>query len=270
MTWRTLGPLAAALVIVGVIVAILAPSNGRVIDPVAQAADTTAAAGTAEFSITGSVTAAGQKIPLNGSGALDMANQRMRMSMSFPVPELGSMQIDELFDGDAFYMHLPESLASRLPGGKTWMKLDLDTLGKASGVDLKQMLQANQGNPADMLKALEGVGDSRLVGAESIGGTETKHYRADLDLNKAADRMPDKKSAEAVRQLFQSSGVTTMPVDVWVDGAGRVRREHVGFSSTAMAMDFTIEFTRFGVPVDVNPPPAGQVLDAGALLGAAG
>jgi hypothetical protein len=32
----------------------------------------------------------------------------------------------------------------------------------------------------------------------------------------------------------------------------------------------TIEFTRFGVPVDVTPPPADQVMDAGALLGALG
>src|SRR3954452_18488070 len=49
MTWRILGPLAGAVAIVGVVVALLAPSNGTVIDPVASAADTTAAAGTAEF-----------------------------------------------------------------------------------------------------------------------------------------------------------------------------------------------------------------------------
>jgi hypothetical protein len=35
-------------------------------------------------------------------------------------------------------------------------------------------------------------------------------------------------------------------------------------------MDMTIEFTRFGVPVDVTPPPSNQVMDAGALLGAFG
>jgi hypothetical protein len=30
----------------------------------------------------------------------------------------------------------------------------------------------------------------------------------------------------------------------------------------------TISFTRFGVPVDTTPPPADQVMDAGAFLGA--
>jgi hypothetical protein len=34
-------------------------------------------------------------------------------------------------------------------------------------------------------------------------------------------------------------------------------------------MDMTIEFTRFGLPVDTTPPPSDQVLDAAALLGAA-
>jgi len=37
------------------------------------------------------------------------------------------------------------------------MKIDLQTLGKSAGVDLKQLMQANQNNPADMLKALKAI-----------------------------------------------------------------------------------------------------------------
>jgi hypothetical protein len=271
MTWRILGPLAGAVAIVGVTVALLAPSDGKVIDPVAQAADTTAAAGTAEFGIAGSVTAAGQTIPVHGSGALDMHNSRMRMSMSFPVPGLGSLQMDEIFDGNAFYMHFPASIAQRLPGGKSWIKMDLDALGKASGVDLKQMMQANQqSNPSDMLKALKGVGDSRVVGTEKIGGVTTTHYQANIDPNKAAERIPDKKSADAVKQMLRSSGVSTVPIDVWIDRAGRVRREGFKMSANGTAMDLTISFTRFGAPVDTTAPPSDQVMDAGALLGGLG
>ena len=267
MTWRILGPLAGAIAIVGVLVALLAPSNGTVIDPVAQAADTTAAAGTAEFGIAGSVTAAGQKIPITGSGALDMRNAHMRMSMSFPVPQLGSLEMEEIFDGSAFYFHLPESLAGRIPGGKSWMKMDLDALGKTGGVDLKQLMQANQSNPADLVKALKGVGTSKLVGTENIRGAATKHYRAAIDLSKAAEKIPDGRSADEVKQLFASSGVSSFPVDVWIDRAGRVRRESFSFSAAQMSMEMTIEFTRFGVSVDTTAPPADQVMDAAALLG---
>jgi hypothetical protein len=268
MTWRILGPLGGAVAIVGVVVALLAPSNGTVLDPVANAAETTAAAGTAEFGIAGSVSAAGQTIPIEGSGALDMRSQRMRMSVSFPVPQLGSLQMEEIFDGSAFYMHLPDAISQRIPGGKPWMKIDLDTIGKAAGVDIKQLMQANQGNPSDMLAALKGVGSSHVVGHEDIGGAPTTHYQATVDLNKAAARIPDKKTAEAVKQLFSSSAPSSMPIDVWIDRAGRVRRESFKFSAADTSLNMTISFTRFGVPVDTTPPPADQVMDAGAFLGA--
>jgi hypothetical protein len=66
------------------------------------------------------------------------------------------------------------------------------------------------------------------------------------------------------------SGVSGFPIDVWVDRVGRVRREQFQYSAAGVGMDMTMEFTRFGVPVDTTPPPADQVMDAGALLSAAG
>jgi hypothetical protein len=266
---RFLGPLAGAVAIAGVMIALVAPHHGStVLDPVAKAADTTAAAGTAEFGMAGSMQIAGQSIPMNGSGTLDMRSQHMRMSMSFPIPGLGQTDMEEIFDGNAFYMRFPAALTQRLPGGKPWMKIDLDTLGKASGVDLKQVMQANQSNPADMLQSLKAVGSSHVVGREDIGGAPTTHYQATVDLSKAAQRIPDKKTAAAVKQLFAATGTESIPVDVWIDRAGRVRRQRVRMTTSAVSMDLTIEFTRFGVAVDTTPPPADQVMDAGALLNA--
>lgn len=271
MTWRILGPFLGAIAIVGVAVALLAPSHGGVIDPVAKAADTTAAAGTAEFRLSGSMSVAGQTIPINGNGAVDMRNARMRMSMSFPVPQFGSMDIEEIFDGSAIYMKMPAALTSRIPGGKPWMKLDLEALGKASGVDMQQLMQAGgQSNPSDMLAALKGVGSSQKVGTDDLNGTPTTHYKATIDLEKAADRIPDKKTAESVKQMFSASGSKSIPFDVWIDRAGRVRQESLNFSMDGASANMTMSFTRFGVAVDTTPPPADQVLDAGALLGSLG
>jgi hypothetical protein len=270
MTWRILGPLAAALAVVGVAVALLAPSNGEVLDPVAQAANATTSAGTAEFGIAGNVTAAGQTIPINGNGALDMRNQRVRMSMSFPIPGFGSMKTDALFDGQDIYMHLPEALTQRIPLGKPWLKLDIAALAKSTGVDLKGLSQPNQGNPADMLAALKAVGSSRKVGSENIGGVATTHYRATIDPKQALDRIPDKQSAGALKQMLSTSGLSSIPIDVWVDRAGRVRRESLKVSAAGTSMDMTVSFTRFGVPVDTTPPAADQVLDASSLLAFAG
>jgi hypothetical protein len=266
MNWRIVGPVAGAVAVVGVAVALLAPTGGRVLDPVAQAANATTTAGTAEFGIAGHVTAAGQTVPISGNGALDMHNQRIRMSMSFPIPGMGSITTDALFDGQAVYMHLPEGMAQRIPLGKPWIKLDLAALAKSSGVDLGQLNQANQGNPADMLQALKAVGSSTKVGSENIGGVATSHYRATIDPQKALDTIPDKQSAAALEQMLATSGLNSIPIDVWVDRAGRVRRESMKFSAAGTSMDMTVSFTRFGVPVDTTPPASDQVLDAGALL----
>ena len=271
MTWRVIGPILGACAIAAVMIALLAPNHGNtVLDPVAKAADTTAAAGSAEFGLAGSISANGQSIPISGSGAVDMRSERMRMSMTFPIPGIGAGDVEELFDGDAFYMRFPAAVAQRLPGGKQWMKIDLKSLGKAAGVDLSSMLRANQSNPSDFLQALKGVGTSRVVGQENVGGAPTTHYRATVNLAKAADRIPDKKSADSVKQLFASSGVNSIPVDVWIDRSGLVRREHVAVSAGGAGMDMTISYTRFGVPVDTTPPPADQVMDASALVGGSG
>jgi hypothetical protein len=62
----------------------------------------------------------------------------------------------------------------------------------------------------------------------------------------------------------------TIPVDVWVDGAGRVRRETMSFSygkalrGAQMAM--TMNFSDFGSPVTVTVPPADQVQDVTSLI----
>ncbi len=267
MTRRVLPPLAGALAIAAIIIALLAPNHGNSpLDPVAQAADTTAAAGSAEFGLAGTITVNGQTIPLNGNGAIDMRNHAMRMDVSMPLPGMGSLQMQELLSGTTFYIHMPDQLASRMPGGKSWMKLDLQALSKSSGVDFKQLMQANQGNPADMLQALKGAGSSQVVGHEDVNGDPTMHYHATIDLTKALDRIPDKQIADSLRQMFAARGMGSLPIDVWIDRSGRVRREAINFTTGTMSMQMTISFTRFGVTVDTTPPPADQVLDAGALL----
>jgi hypothetical protein len=269
MTRRLVGPLAAALVIVGLAVALLAPNHGTAIDPVAQAADTTAAAGTAEFGMSGSVSVAGQSIPLNGSGTIDMRGSAVHMKVSTSIPGAGTVEVEEILSGTTMYMRVPSQISQHLPGGKSWMKLDLQALGKATGVDDKQVMQSTQNNPADILKALKTAGGSQVVGHEDIGGSPTTHYRAAIDLSKAADRIGDKQTVDALKQIYAQAGVGSVPIDAWIDRAGRVRRESLSISASEFSMQLTMQFTRFGVPVDTTPPADDQVMDASSLFAAA-
>jgi hypothetical protein len=266
VTWRILRPLVVAVAIAAVFIVVLAPHHGGAIDPVAQAADTTAAAGPVEFGMAGSVTVGGQTIPVRGNGAMDPSQQRMRMSLGMSIPGAGDVSMDEIFDGSAIYMHLPSQLAQHIPGGREWLKLDLQAFAKSHGIDLQQLAQGNQSNPADMLQMLKATGHSHVVGQEAINGDPTTHYAGAIDLNEIASQIHDKQTVDSLKQLYTQAGIGSIPVDVWVDRSGRVRQEAIKFSAAGMSMDMTISYLRFGVAVDTTPPPADQTLDMNALI----
>jgi hypothetical protein len=72
-----------------------------------------------------------------------------------------------------------------------------------------------------------------------------------------------------VRKL---TGVSSYPAVAWIDKQGRVRRMKIDMSFNtpaggAFRMSMTEELYAFGIKVDVRPPDASQVLDAGSVLG---
>ncbi len=61
-----------------------------------------------------------------------------------------------------------------------------------------------------------------------------------------------------------------MPADVWIDDNDRVVKMHFtmdasGFGVGAGTAEVTMEITDFGVPVDVQAPPADQTVDFSEL-----
>ena len=67
-----------------------------------------------------------------------------------------------------------------------------------------------------------------------------------------------------MRQVQKLTGVKTLPTDIWIDARQRVRRQTVAISTQAAGADqfsLTIDYKRFGVPVDVQAPPADETVD---------
>lgn len=83
----------------------------------------------------------------------------------------------------------------------------------------------------------------RDLGTADVDGVRTTHYA-----------VPRQK--EAVGSPFAEGGG-----EVYVDAQGQVRR----LSLTQADGSFTFTFSRFGEPVDISPPPAGQVKEASDL-----
>ena len=68
--------------------------------------------------------------------------------------------------------------------------------------------------------------------------------------------------------MIAQSGVKTLPLDVWLDGNGYIRKvrydEHAGRRQAAKV---TMELHDFGAPVAINAPPSDSVVDLTKMVG---
>jgi hypothetical protein len=186
-----------------------------------------------------------------------------------------------LVDG-VVYMKLPAGLGGLFGGGNggdQWLSIKAPKGASGAGAAGGALGGADQSDPASFLSALQRISDDvKEVGKEDVRGVETTHYHATLDFKKAIDGadlppgLRDKASA-----LFGNA--PAIPVDVFVDSEGRVRRiamtldlgdfaAGLGVSGASGAtglgdlptMHMSVDFYDFGAPVHVEAPPADQIV----------
>lgn len=232
---------------------------------VRQAFVTTAAAGPARIALDARTAVAGQDVGLTGDGVVDVRGQTADLNLQ--VPTLGPLHT--IVVGGTAYAQLP-SMFSLFTGGKQWASVSLDQLSRLQfGTALSQL---GTSNPFEQLRYLDGVGDdAREVGKEPIEGRETTRYAAAIDL----DRTPaaqDPATRPAVDRLRALVGSATLPVEVWVDDDGYLRRFRQTITAgsaggaPATTSTTTVTFREFGVDAPVAAPPPDQVTDLSRLL----
>jgi hypothetical protein len=233
----------------------------------------------------------GGRMELTATGALDNENHRMnmRLDMSKLASQLGAggaamgsaddwvgQEVGDFANGGAVvYLNLPV-LAKVMPGGKPWIKLDLNAVGKQAGIDLSQFSQLGT-DPSQMVGWLRTVsGDVTTVGAEQLDGVETTHYRATVDLSKYPDLVPAAQREtvrKAIDQLTKSAHLSSFPVHVWVDKDGLVRQIRAVLTESIQGQTMNVvtteRFYDFGAPVDIQIPSDDQVTDISSMAGAA-
>jgi hypothetical protein len=233
------------------------------------------------------------RVELTATGALDNENHRMsmRLDLSKLVSQLGSampgalgsagdwvgQEVGDFADGGAVvYLNMPV-LSKVLPGGKPWIKMDLNAIGKQAGIDLSQLTQLAN-DPSRMVDWLRAASsDVTTIGTETIDGVETTHYRATVDLSKYPDLVPAAERdavRKAVEAIEQQAGVSSFPMHVWVGKDGLVRQVRAVLTETIQGQTMNVvtseRFYDFGAPVDIQLPPADQATDISTLANGAG
>jgi hypothetical protein len=189
-----------------------------------------------------------------GRGFEDVSKRHARITAQLPAESPIDGDIEAVVDGPVMYMRAP-FLDSEL-GGKDWMKIDLARTYRTLGVQVDALGQVGQGT-AEQLDALAHVSDGvNDEGREIVRGVEATHYSATVDF----DKLPDEK-LQAIAKL---GGDSRIEVDVWIDDAKRIRRMEWAQSlpNDGVQMTMIMEYVRFGVPVDIEPPDDGDVFDA--------
>ncbi|MEU4035206.1 hypothetical protein [Streptomyces collinus] len=220
----------------------------------------TLAAGTARMTVTSKVVAEGQALTGHGSGVADLKHGASR----FDLTSQGTTVEQRVVDG-AMYQKPTGAQRGAVPGGKTWMKIDLARLGRTG--------PAGRSRPTDPMEPVRylkdaGRGNVTRLAGQTLDGTPTTHYRVAVPVSVLA-----RGDAGQERELRQQLGTDRLPVDVWLDGRGRLRQERVrlalhplkqrtpGHENTQVTSVTEVRLTDFGTDVKVTAPPARDTAD---------
>ncbi len=161
--------------------------------------------------------------------------------------------------GNELYLSSPRLAA--LDGGKPWVQVDLSQYEEQESQDTGPVGALSTGDPSALLNVLRQVGTVSELGSVDIDGVPTTEYQAQIDLLSGTTG-----STIISRQLAQALGLQNLPIDVWVDSAGRARQVATSFSVVGLTIKGQESLGSFGTPVSVTAPPAGQVADGSGLL----
>jgi hypothetical protein len=145
--------------------------------------------------------------------------------------------------GDDIWMHA-DRFGSFMPPGKRWVhSRDTETPSESL-------------TPAEYSRFLAGADDVRVVDDDaSVRGKPTTYYKGVVNVREIAEKIGG-DTQERYERLFgdRSAGV---PIEAWIGRDGLPVR--IGVECPTFAM--TADILDYGVPVNVEPPPAGATIE---------
>ncbi|QIJ61070.1 hypothetical protein [Streptomyces sp. JB150] len=222
---------------------------------VRAAYDKTAEAESARMTIRMKLSADGKTITSDGEGVIDLAEGDSVMTVRAQDGTLEQRVVDQVL--------YQKVTGQKAPGGKPWIKIDLKKAAAQQGLGNQQL-----GDPAQTAAYAKAITDKDVtkVGTEKIDGTSTTHYKVSVDV----------AELPGGEQMSKQLG-PTLPMQVWLDDEGRLRRQQIDMTVDAPAsasaqpdnsaapqrlkMSTVLQFSDFGTEVDAEAPPSGQVAD---------
>jgi hypothetical protein len=201
-------------------------------------------------------------VSVTGHGLYSFAQKTGEMNLTIPSSASGgsTATVQIRIIGSDLYLNEPQ--LSALDGGKPWVHVDLSQFEQQESENDGGIGALSDGDPSQILGLLQQLGTSVTeVGTADIDGVPTTEYQGQIDLTKTSTG-----STIISSQMAQSLGLTNIPVDVWVDSAGRARQVSTSFTVLGLDVKAQVNLGSFGTPVSVSAPPADQTADGSSLL----
>jgi Protein of unknown function (DUF2510) len=227
---------------------------------VAAAVNSSLSNRTADLTISGSGGAAGGQYTISGSGEIDFGQDALQLSLNLAT---GSRQTSEqaIYVNNVAYVNAGNEVGQILPG-KSWVSVDAGQLTQGSA---PSSLGAGSlgSNPAAVLGTLSKNGYTATdLGPSTFNNQSVEGYAVHVDA--------------ATTQTGSTAGNLSNPegeYKLYINNAGLLAgltanaTESVSGLSTSEA--FTLDFSDYGVPVNVTAPPASEVAPFQSFLQAA-
>jgi hypothetical protein len=207
--------------------------------------------------------------PLVGSGVLDLASGRGRVTLQQPVG-------DEVvvFVPASVFVRQPVAMRGALPRGKTWISAGLTEFSTRSTNLPQFVIQAEGINPAFLLDQLVwGAVSAAPLGQTYVNGGSAHGFLVRVDLARASSSASGPSGAAFTRAIgyeLNAAGVSggapraVQNVRVWIDAGGRVVQLQASPPGSGVGVT-TMTFSSFGTSVRLRIPPRSQVVDIASL-----
>lgn len=204
-------------------------------DAIAAAYDKTLAANTAKYTAKLDTKLSGNLISLTGDGSMRFNPLAGESTLKGKGTDVHIITI-----GKDVYIQGTD---------KKWTKLDTSKAGNTSSND-----------PMDYLGFLKGVsGPVTSTGTTAVHGSPATGYKITVDFAKAVKNSPG--GVNNLLRSVQAGGITSAPVDIWLDTEGRLAQIKYHFDGNSRGADLvsdgTVSFYDYGTTVNITAPTVG-------------
>ncbi|OIK00010.1 hypothetical protein BIV24_03000 [Streptomyces colonosanans] len=183
----------------------------------------------------------------------------------------GPSKVRMIWRDNIMYMDMGAEAAKELPDGKRWMKMDLGAMAEQSG-DAQAMKAMTSGlddmnqNPAQQLALLLESPNLKHLGAATVDGVKTEHYKGHLTVdemmksNSALDVLEPKDRKQLLDNI-EKTGIKGYDTEVWVNQDNFPARMDVTMKTPKGDMKVMSKYSDYGAAIQVKTPPAGETVD---------